>query len=67
MNSWNLIKNLEFEMYYKCPACTSMRKPKIIRYFPPKIAKCLDCGYQDKESVFIAEESYQKSLMSAMN
>jgi len=54
-------------MYYKCPNCTSMRKPKIVRYFPPKIAKCVDCGYQDKETVFIIEDTSQKTLISAIN
>jgi len=54
-------------MYYKCPVCTSMRKPKIIRYFPPKITKCLDCGHQDNESKFINEKTPHKSLISAVN
>lgn len=49
-------------MHYKCPGCTSMRMPKIIQYFPPKIVKCLDCGYQDKESKFIIEKSPQNPL-----
>lgn len=67
ISSWNLINKLKFEMYYKCPNCTSMRKPKIIRYFPPKIAKCLDCSYQDKEKVFIIKDTSQKTLISAIN
>ncbi len=54
-------------MYYKCPMCTSLRKPKVIRYFPPKIVKCLDCGHEDKESKFIREEQSHKSLISALN
>jgi hypothetical protein len=44
-----------------------MRKPNIIRYFPPKIAACIDCGYQDKEIVFIVEETSEKKLISAIN
>ena len=43
-------------MYYSCPKCSSKKKPKLINYFPPITAKCLDCGYINIEKKFIKEE-----------
>ncbi len=43
-------------MQYYCPNCTSMKKPKIIRYFPPITVRCSDCGYINFEIKFIKDE-----------
>ena len=43
-------------MHYSCPNCTSMKKPKIIRYFPPITVRCSDCGYINFEIKFIKDE-----------
>jgi len=46
-------------MHYLCPKCSSMKKPKIIRYFPPIAVKCQECGYINLESKFIKEQKEQ--------
>ena len=43
-------------MHYECPICSSMKKPKIINYFVPITARCIDCGYEDQEKEFIRQE-----------
>ncbi len=45
-------------MYYSCPKCSSKKKPRMVRYFPPTAVKCLDCGFTNLESKFI----YQKEI-----
>jgi len=50
-------------MEYYCPVCSCMRKPKIVRYFPPIIAKCTDCGYENSENKFIKEEKSQTTII----
>ena len=45
-------------MYYLCPNCSSNRKPKLVNYFPPITAKCLECGYMNRENKFIKEEEH---------
>lgn len=50
------INLLESKMYYNCPKCASMKKPKTIKYFPPIIVKCLDCEYENLEEKFIHKE-----------
>ena len=34
-------------MRYECPRCKSMKKPKVIFYFPPFIVECVECKYKD--------------------
>jgi hypothetical protein len=46
----------KIKMYYNCPNCASMKKPKIVKYFPPIIVKCLDCEYESLEEKFIRKE-----------
>ena len=46
------------ELYYSCPKCSSKKKPRMVRYFPPTAVKCLDCGFTNLESKFI----YQKEI-----
>ncbi|MFX1235958.1 MAG: hypothetical protein ACFFBY_15635 [Promethearchaeota archaeon] len=36
-----------------------MKKPRIIKYFPPVIVQCLDCEYEDSEQKFIQKEKSQ--------
>jgi len=48
------------ELYYSCPKCSSKKKPRMVRYFPPIAVKCFDCGYTNIESKFI----YQKENKS---
>jgi len=48
------------ELYYSCPKCSSKKKPRMVRYFPPIAVICLDCGYTNLESKFI----YQKENKS---
>ncbi|MFX1316907.1 MAG: hypothetical protein ACFE9T_13680 [Promethearchaeota archaeon] len=43
-------------MHYNCPNCSSMKKPKIVRYFPPITVRCSDCGYVNLERKFIKDE-----------
>lgn len=43
-------------MHYYCPNCASMKKPKIIRYFPPITVRCSDCGHINLEIKFIKDE-----------
>ena len=50
-------------MHYTCPECLSMRKPKISNYFPPVIVKCVACGHEDAEKIFIIEEKSQYPLL----
>lgn len=50
-------------MYYNCPACSGMKKPKIIKYFPPVIVKCLECGYEGSEEKFIKEKKVHTTLL----
>ena len=45
-------------MYYNCPACSGMKKPKIIKYFPPVTVKCVECGYEGSEEKFIRKKKY---------
>ena len=53
-------------MHYICPNCSSMKKPKIIRYFPPIEVQCLDCGYANMERDFIKEDRLHiKSLFQS--
>ncbi|MFX0031995.1 MAG: hypothetical protein ACFE8E_00525 [Candidatus Hodarchaeota archaeon] len=33
-----------------------MKKPKIIKYFPPITVKCLDCEHESLEEKFIQKE-----------
>ena len=42
-------------MRYECPYCKSMRKPRIINYFPPVTVKCIDCRKEGFEEKFIKE------------
>ncbi|KKK43284.1 MAG: hypothetical protein Lokiarch_28230 [Candidatus Lokiarchaeum sp. GC14_75] len=48
-------------MYYFCPKCFSMKKPKPLNYFPPTTAKCLECSYTNLEIKFIKEEERRSS------
>jgi uncharacterized Zn finger protein len=50
------MKRDEKNMYYSCPNCSSKKKPKLVNYFPPIAAKCLDCGHMNLEIKFIKEE-----------
>ncbi|MHA2394020.1 MAG: hypothetical protein ACXAEX_18965 [Promethearchaeota archaeon] len=49
-------------MYYSCPNCSSKKKPKLEKYFPPITAKCLDCGYINLEKKFINEEEQNSKI-----
>ncbi len=40
-------------MRYECPYCGSMKKPKIIKYFPPVTVQCLECKKEGIEKEFI--------------
>ncbi len=44
-------------MKYECPKCGSMKKPKIVNYFPPIIVQCLDCNHKSIEAQFIQKEN----------
>ncbi len=44
-------------MRYECPNCGSIKKPKVISYFPPKIVKCLDCNKKNLEKEFFKKDS----------
>ncbi len=44
------------KMRYECPYCKSMRKPRIINYFPPVKVRCVDCRKEGFEKKFIKEE-----------
>jgi hypothetical protein len=44
------------KMRYECPQCKSMRKPRIINYFPPVTVRCVDCRKEGLEKKFIKEE-----------
>jgi len=44
------------EMRYECPYCGSMRKPKIVNYYPPVMVQCIDCKKEGLEEKFIKEE-----------
>ncbi len=44
------------EMRYECPYCGSMRKPKIVNYYPPVMVQCIDCIKEGLEEKFIKEE-----------
>ncbi len=44
-------------MRYECPKCGSMKKPKIIIYFPPIIVQCLACTHKDVEAHFIKKDN----------
>ncbi|MHA1192756.1 MAG: hypothetical protein ACTSP9_10730 [Promethearchaeota archaeon] len=50
-------------MHYTCPVCLSMKKPKIINYFPPVFVKCVVCGHEDTEKKFIIEEKNQYPII----
>jgi hypothetical protein len=43
-------------MRYECPKCGSMKKPKVVNYFPPVIVLCVDCNYKSIEANFIKKE-----------
>ena len=49
-------KKVRNKMRYECPHCKSMRKPRIINYFPPVTEKCVDCRKEGLEKKFIQEE-----------
>lgn len=38
------------------------KKPKLINYFPPITAKCLDCGHMNIEKNFINEEEHRSKI-----
>lgn len=44
------------EMRYECPYCGSMRKPKIVNYYPPVMVQCIDCKKEGIEKKFIKED-----------
>ena len=43
-------------MRYQCPECGCMKKPKILKYYPPIIVQCLDCKKEGYEKDFIKED-----------
>ena len=43
-------------MRYECPKCGSMKKPKVVNYFPPVIVLCVDCAHKDVEAHFIKKD-----------
>ena len=45
-------------MYYECPNCKTKKPPRIINYYPPKIAQCKDCKHEAEEGEFIHREPY---------
>ncbi len=49
-------------MYYECPECGSLKVPKTISFFPPKIVICLDCSKKGIEKEFIKKEEYRHKL-----
>ncbi len=51
------------KMRYECPSCKSMRKPRIINYFPPVTVKCVDCRKEGFEKKFIKEEQSDFKLI----
>ncbi|MHA1274384.1 MAG: hypothetical protein ACTSVV_04930 [Promethearchaeota archaeon] len=47
-------------MRYECPFCGSLKKPKIVSYFPPVICQCLDCSRKAHERDFIKKDEKVK-------
>jgi len=43
-------------MEYNCPYCKSIKKPKRVGYFFPKIVKCIECGKINFEREFFMIE-----------
>ncbi len=43
-------------MEYECPKCGSMKKPKVVNYFPPIIVQCLECAHKNIEASFIKKD-----------
>ena len=50
-------------MRYECPYCGSMRKPKIVNYFPPVMVQCIDCKKEGIEKKFIKEDEIYFKLI----
>ncbi|MFX1358925.1 MAG: hypothetical protein ACFE8T_01145 [Promethearchaeota archaeon] len=40
-----------------------MKKPKIIKYFPPIIVKCMDCEYENLEQKFVQKGKIHQVVM----
>ena len=43
-------------MRYQCPQCGSLKKPRIVNYFPPITVECLDCKTKGPEKTFIRQD-----------
>jgi len=51
-------------MHYECPFCKSMKKPKIVNYFPPLIVECPDCSERGHEKDFIKQDTHHLPYVS---
>ena len=54
-------------MRYQCPECGSLKKPKIVQYYPPIIVECLDCKKRGSEKDFIKEDHARAAPVHYIN